>query len=138
MKGKKRKKTLKVIMLRKHLTQSPCWSIYSSTFCRLKMPFPERNPPNVPILPGPDYKYLMSNPPQGIVETITNWIILWIQNYESILLFTNTVSIMARFPQFFQSEMPHADIILLCRPRLYEWDNFALCSFRYQYLLTLN
>ena len=27
------------------------------------MPFPERNPPDIPILPGPDYKYLNSTPP---------------------------------------------------------------------------
>ena len=25
--------------------------------------FPEKNPPDVPILPGPDYKYLNSTPP---------------------------------------------------------------------------
>jgi hypothetical protein len=29
------------------------------------MPFPEKNPPNIPILPGPQYKYLNSTPPQG-------------------------------------------------------------------------
>ena len=27
------------------------------------MPFPERNPPDIPILPGPDHKYLNSTPP---------------------------------------------------------------------------
>ncbi|XP_023344768.1 EF-hand domain-containing protein 1 [Eurytemora carolleeae] len=25
------------------------------------MPFPEKNPPNVPILPGPDYRYTVGN-----------------------------------------------------------------------------
>ena len=29
------------------------------------MPFPERNPPDLPILPGPSYQYLNSTPPHG-------------------------------------------------------------------------
>ena len=29
------------------------------------MPFLEKNPPDVPILPGPDYRYLQATPPAG-------------------------------------------------------------------------
>ena len=29
------------------------------------MPFAERNPPDIAILPGPDYRYTINNPPAG-------------------------------------------------------------------------
>jgi hypothetical protein len=41
------------------------------------MPFPERNPPDIPILPGPQYNYLNSTPPPGQsklhISNLTFW-----------------------------------------------------------------
>ena len=39
--------------------------MYTQLLEILKMPFPEVNPPDIPILPGPNYKYLNACPPAG-------------------------------------------------------------------------
>jgi len=36
------------------------------------MPFPEKNPPNVPILPGPDYRYTVVNPTIGKLHFVVS------------------------------------------------------------------
>ena len=43
------------------------------------MPFPEKNPPNVPILPGPDYRYTVGNPTIGKLHFVSTIVVFYLK-----------------------------------------------------------